>query len=151
MVSCTEFIPLYSELFKYIEDKSDHDAVVRYWHEIAEKYVRQRLGGLVAEKGMAGCWEYWSHSLNEEAADFIMEYDDEENTFSIHMRHCPSAGMLNEMEHMEPYHDYCGHCVELYPPILKEYGIMSDEKDSFVDQKTASCRESYYIPKSKAD
>ena len=30
MISCTEFIPLYSELFKYLEDIGGHDEVVRY-------------------------------------------------------------------------------------------------------------------------
>ena len=32
MISCTEFIPVYSELFKYLEEeKGGHDEVVRYW------------------------------------------------------------------------------------------------------------------------
>ena len=147
MVSCTEFIPLYSELFKYIEDKDSHDAVVRYWNELSEKYLQNSLGARVAEKGMAGCWDYWAPPLNEEAADFRMEYDDEENTFFIDMRHCPSAGLLNSMEHMEPYHDYCGHCGYLYPPVLKEYGILEKTDDCYVDQENSRCKLSFYLPK----
>jgi len=146
MVSCTEFIPLYSELFKYIDEKGGHDAVVRYWRCISEQYVRPRLGVFAAKKGLQGCWEYWEQSLNEEAADFVMKYDDEAQTFSIYMRYCPSAGMLNSFEHMEPYHDYCGHCSHLYAPILEELGIKETD-DGFVDQKAASCRLSFYIPK----
>ena len=36
MISCTEFIPLYSEFFKFIESKGGHDAVVRYWEYISD-------------------------------------------------------------------------------------------------------------------
>lgn len=146
MVSCTEFIPLYSELFKYIDEKAGHEAVVNYWKHISETYVRPRLGDIVAQKGMAGCWEYWKQSLNEEAADFVMTYDDEAQTFSIDMRYCPSCGMLNSLSHMEPYEDYCGHCAVLYAPLLKEYGI-NRGPDVFVDAKNARCMESFILNK----
>lgn len=36
MISCTEFIPLYSEFFKFLEEQDGHDAVVRYWEYISE-------------------------------------------------------------------------------------------------------------------
>jgi len=145
MVSCTEFIPLYSELFGYIEDKADHAAVQRYWKHISEKYVRPRLGGLAAAHGIAACWEYWSKTLNEEAADFTMTFDEEEGVYELIMHHCPSKGMLMELEHMKPYHDYCGHCAALYAPILAEYGIQAEEDYSETDQ--AKCRVKYYLPR----
>ena len=138
MISCTEFIPLYSELFKYIEDKSGYDAVIRYWQYVSDVYVEPRLGALVAEKGIAGCREYWSKSLNEEAADFIMTYDDEKEEFSIIMRYCPSRGLLNSLTHMEPYHDYCGHCTVLYSRVLKKYGICQEFDLSKVDKAKCS-------------
>ena len=90
MISCTEFIPLYSELFKYIEEKDGHEAVVKYWEHISDTYVAGILGKIVAEKGMAGCWEYWSKALNEEAANFVMTYDEEKQEFTTDMRYCPS-------------------------------------------------------------
>lgn len=145
MISCTEFIPMYSEMFKYMEEKDGHDAVMKFWHHIADIYVRERLGKLAAEKGLAACWEYWSHSLNEEAADFVMTYDEEAQTFDLDMRYCPSCGMLNEMKHMEPYYDYCGHCEVLYAPILAEYGVLSS--GSWYDPERACCHEGYYVPK----
>ena len=37
MISCTEFIPLYSEFFKYLEKEGGHDAVLTYWHYISDK------------------------------------------------------------------------------------------------------------------
>ena len=30
MISCTEFIPLYSEFFKYLDKDGGHDAVMEY-------------------------------------------------------------------------------------------------------------------------
>lgn len=129
MISCTEFIPLYSELFKYLEDLGGHDEVMRYWEYISDTYVADLLGRAVAGKGLRGCWDYWAKSLNEEACDFRMELDERAGTFSIDMRHCPSRGMLNSLTHMEPYYDYCGHCAVLYARQLKKFGILSDEFD----------------------
>lgn len=129
MISCTEFIPLYSELFKYLEDLGGHDEVMRYWEYISDTYVADLLGKAVAGKGLRGCWDYWAKFLNEEACDFRMELDERAGTFSIDMRHCPSRGMLNSLTHMEPYYDYCGHCAVLYARQLKKFGILSDELD----------------------
>ncbi len=145
MISCTEFIPVYSELFKYLEEeKGGHDEVVRYWEYISDTYVADLLGTEVAGKGIRGCWDYWSKSLNEEACDFRMEMDEKAGTFSIDQRKCPSRGMLNSLEHMEPYHDYCGHCSLLYARQLEKYGIFKDVFDkSHVDE--ARCYESYKI------
>ena len=120
MISCTEFIPLYSELFKYLEELGGHEEVVRYWEYISDTYVAELLGSAVSGKGLRGCWEYWAKSLSEEACDFRMELDEPEGTFSIDMRRCPSRGMLNALSHMEPYYDYCGHCAVLYSRQLKK-------------------------------
>lgn len=142
MISCTEFIPLYSELFKYLEELGGHEEVVRYWEYISDTYVAELLGSAVTGKGLRGCWEYWAKSLNEEACDFRMELDEPAGTFSIHMRGCPSRGMLNSLTHLEPYYDYCGHCALLYARQLEKYGITADRFDmSRVEQ--AKCFERY--------
>ena len=145
MVSCTEFIPLYSELFKFIEEKEGRDGVIKYWEHIRDVYVEPRLGKLAEEKGMAACWEYWSKSLNEEAADFTMTYDDEAEEFAIDMRYCPSKGMLNDCKHIKPYYDYCGHCAFLYAPVLARYGIESEEDYSRTGK--AACSLKFFKPK----
>lgn len=143
MLSCTDFIPAYSELFKYIEEKEGYDGVVKYWEHISDTYVADNLGGLVEEKGMLGCWEYWSKALNEEAADFGMTYDDEAQIMTSDMRYCPSKGMLMELTYMEPYHDYCGHCNILYSRVLKKYGIVKEMDHSECDQ--AKCKSKMYF------
>jgi len=139
MISCTEFIPLYSELFKYLEELGGHEEVVRHWEYISDGTISDSLGGEVAAKGIRGCWDYWSKSLNEEACDFRMELDEEAGTFLIDMRRCPSKGHLLDYPHVEPYHDYCGHCPALYNRVLVKYGIYPIGHDlSHTDE--ARCR-----------
>ncbi|MCK4465884.1 MAG: hypothetical protein KAU83_09245, partial [Bacteroidales bacterium] len=71
MISCTEFIPAYSELFKYIEEKEGKAAVVDFWNYLSDIFLTN-LKDLVIKNGIRGCWMYWNHTLNEEAADFTM-------------------------------------------------------------------------------
>lgn len=122
MISCTEFIPAYSELFKFIEQKAGEKAVLDYWHHISEKGLNM-LRDLVIKHGIRGCFMYWSHTLNEEAADFTMTLDEEVGEFRIVVHHCPSKGRLLEHKHIEPYHNYCGHCDVLYRRILEPLGF----------------------------
>jgi hypothetical protein len=92
----------------------------------------------VEKNGIRGCWLYWTHTLNEEAADFTMELDEEKGVFRIIMHHCPSKGRLNELQHIEAYHDYCGHCDVLYRRVLKPLGYEVTFDMSECDQ--ARCR-----------
>lgn len=142
MISCTEFIPLYSELFKYLEKIGGKREVEKYWEYISDNYTSVFLGDEVASNGIRGCWNYWSKSLNEEACDFAMELDEKEGTFLIDMRRCPSKGHLLEYEHIEPYHNYCGHCPALYDSCLEKYGIYPDGHD-LSKTDVASCKLRY--------
>jgi hypothetical protein len=121
MISCTEFIPAYSELFRYLEERGGREEVVRFWEDLSDRFLGN-LRALVEEHGLRGCWLYWSHTLNEEAADFRMELDEEAGEFRIIIRDCPSKGLLMSLDHMEPYHDYCGHCDVLYRRVLEPLG-----------------------------
>ena len=121
MISCTEFIPAYSELFKFLEARGGRPAVERFWEHLADRFLGN-LKSAVQEHGLRGCWTYWSHTLNEEAADFTMELDEDAGRFRIIMHHCPSMGRLLEIGHVEPYHDYCRHCDVLYRRVLEPLG-----------------------------
>lgn len=121
MISCTEFIPAYSALFDYLEQRGGKAAVLDFWNYLADNFLGN-LRDLVIANGIRGCWLYWSHTLNEEAADFTMTLDEEAGEFSITMQHCPSKGRLIELQHIEPYHDYCRHCDVLYRRILEPLG-----------------------------
>ena len=121
MIACTEFIPAYSELFKFLEAKGGRKAVLDFWNYLSDRFLNN-LRDLVTANGIRGCWLYWAKSLNEEAADFTMELDEEAGTFCIVMHHCPSKGRLMEYRHITPYHDYCGHCDVLYRRVLEPFG-----------------------------
>jgi predicted ArsR family transcriptional regulator len=137
MISCTEFIPAYSQLFKTLERLGGQAAVEAYWRHLSAKFLTN-LHDLVVAQGLRGCWLYWSHTLSEEAADFTMELDEEAGTFSILMHHCPSKGRLLEWKHIEPYHDYCRHCDTLYREVLEPLGFSYEVDLSQCDQ--ARCR-----------
>lgn len=121
MIPCTHFIAAYSELFRHLEGLGGVEAVERFWGYLAENYLGD-LDRLVKEHGIRGCWLYWSRTLNEEAADFTMDLDEERGEFRIRMLQCPSKGRLLEYEHIEPYADYCRHCDVLYRRILEPLG-----------------------------
>ena len=125
MISCTEFIPAYSELFKFLHNKDDKESVVKFWASLSDAFLGN-LRDLAAKKGLAGCFEYWSHTLSEEAADFKMTLDEENGVFTIEMRHCPSMGLLIAAEHIKPYEFYCEHCDLLYRRVLEPLGFEYD-------------------------
>jgi len=122
MISCADFIPAYSELFKFLEQRGGRQAVEDFWNYLADNFLHN-LKSLVEEHGIRGCWMYWKRTLNEEAADFTMELDEQAGEFRIEMEHCPSKGLLTECERIEPYHDYCRHCDVLYRRVLEPLGF----------------------------
>lgn len=136
MISCTEFIPAYSEGFKFLEKINGREEVEKFWDRLSDLYLKDSLKKLIMEEGLAGCYNYWSHSLNEEAANFTMVLDEKIGEFYIDMHHCPSKGMLMQMKHMEPYHSYCDHCQALYKPIAEKAGFVYETK---IDSDNARC------------
>jgi hypothetical protein len=144
MISCTEFIPAYNELFKYLEEKQGKTAVVDFWDYLSDIYLTN-LKESVTVNGIRGCWIYWSKTLEEEAADFTMELDDEAGEFFITMHYCPSKGRLLEYKHILPYPDYCEHCDMLYRRVLEPLGYTYDLDRSQSDQ--ARCRISIKVIK----
>jgi hypothetical protein len=136
MISCTEFIPAYSELFKFLEGKGGRQAVMDFWNYLSDNFLGN-LKSLVEKNGIRGCWLYWTHTLNEEAADFTMELDEEAGEFRITMHHCPSKGRLLEYKHFAPYQDYCKHCDVLYRRVLEPLGYEYRFDGSRTDQ--AAC------------
>ena len=148
MISCTEFIPLYSEFFKYLERRGGHDAVMDYWIHISDTsigdttnpnslaYKCEKLGGF------EGAVAYWGHTLTEEACDLFEMEDRNEKVKYSHMRHCPSRGMLNALSHVEPYYDYCSHCNVIYARVLEKYGVVYERDNSQI--ANAECRGCFY-------
>ncbi len=121
MISCTDFIPFYSELFKFLDEQGGEKAVLDFWNTLSDRYL-VNLKDLVREHGIRGCWIYWSRALNEEAAGFTMELDEAAGEFKCTMSECPSKAMLLKLKHMIPYDHYCRHCDVLYRRVLEPLG-----------------------------
>lgn len=155
MISCTEFIPLYSAFFQFLEEKGGHDAVVKYWKYLSGRSIGDKTNPyslasfMEREGGLEGAWSYWKRVVEEEACDIYRFYDREKGYFCSHMRYCPSRGMLNSLEHVEPYYDYCEHCNVLYAPVLEQYGVIFERDNSKVDN--AECFSIAYIKGNRPD
>lgn len=157
MISCTEFIPLYSEFFRFLEEREGHDAVMRYWLFISGRNVGNRANPYslssflerYKDNPMEGAWRYWCRALKEEASNTIRVYNSKENYVLSHMRHCPSRGRLNALEHIEPYYDYCEHCGVVYSPTLEEFGLVMERDHSGI--ANAECKSILYVKGHRPD
>ena len=148
MISCTEFIPLYSEFFKFLDSRGGYDEVLKYWYHISDTslgdptnphsmvYHMDRLGGF------DGARAYWSHTTSEEACDTYSVLDPVNRYSYSEMRYCPSRGMLNELKHIEPYEHYCEHCKIIYSRVLEKYGVVYERDHSMVHK--AQCTSLLY-------
>ncbi len=149
MISCTEFIPAYSELFAFIEDKYGREAVSAYWRHrfTSTEKVKYPLLEFLEREGIRGCYSYWGGSLNEEAADFTMMLNEKAGWFKIKMHKCPSKGRLLKLKDetgFAPYHSYCLHC-DSYRFSLSRVGLEYIYDFDGVDK--AACTAFVYDPK----
>lgn len=147
MISCTEFIPSYSELFTYLEDKHGREEVSCFW-----KYLFEPTGdgipliNFVKREGIRGCFSYWAGTLNEEAADFTMYLNEKAGWFMNVMHHCPSKGRLLKLKDeigITPYHDYCLHC-DSYRSAVEKVGLKYIY--NFIGTDRAACSMLIYDP-----
>lgn len=126
MISCKDFIPAYSEFFKYLEKEHGHQEVLDFWNALFTPDGKGiSLVNYVEKSGIRGCFEYWAHSLNEEAADFTMYLNEKRGFFQIIMHHCPSKGRLLEQKEktgIPPYEHYCLHC-DYYRLAVEKHGL----------------------------
>lgn len=149
MISCTEFIPAYSELFTWLEEKKGREEVDRYWKWLFDPSCDSiPLDGYLEREGLKGCFSYWAVSLNEEACDFTMMLNEKQGWYRDIMHHCPSKGRLLELQkevpEFVPYHDYCMHC-DNYRLSLEKAGLKYIYDFNGIDH--AACSELIYDPK----
>ena len=149
MISCTEFIPAYSELFSFLDENyGGHSEVERFWTYLFKPDGKGiPLINFAKKNGLRGCWEYWKGTLTEEAADCIKIMNEKEGWVYSEMYYCPSKGRLLELEKeigFKPYYDYCGHC-DHYRATLGEVGFVYFRNNLNVDK--AACSSLIYDPK----
>ena len=115
MISCTEFIPSYSELFSFLDENfGGHAEVERFWDYLFKPDGKGiPLINFAKKNGLRGCWDYSTGTLTEEAADVTRYFNEKGGWIHSEMHYCPSKGRLLEYEKtigLKPYYDYCGHC-----------------------------------------
>ena len=148
MISCTEFIPAYSELFSYLDKKYGRAEVDKFWEYLfAPTGDGVPLINFLVKEGIRGCYSYWAGTLNEEAADFTIYLNEKAGWYHSVMHHCPSKGRLLELEKelgITPYPDYCLHC-DHYRSAIEKAGLKYIY--NFIGTDSAACSELVYDPK----
>lgn len=147
MISCTDFIPVYNALFCYLEEHYGRREIDNYWKTVFKPGGGSPLVNFLRAEGLAGCFTYWSGTLNEEAADFSMYLNEKRGFFKLVMHHCPSKGRLLELQQqigLEPYRDYCLHC-DSYRAACREVGL--EYIYDFQNTDKAGCSLLIYDPK----
>jgi hypothetical protein len=141
MISCSEFIWVYNELFKFLDESGGEAKVIEFWKGISDEFLGN-LRAYIEAEGLKGMHRYWSHTLGEEGGRHTMTlYDD---MFVIDMHDCPSAKLIHHAGRVEPYPKYCEHCRWLYPPLIEEYGYKVDYY--ILDCQKGRCRMTVRIP-----
>ena len=97
MISCTEFIPAYSTLFTYLEEKFGPAEVPKYWGLHFDP-TKSALYKYVSKEGIKGCFTYWTGTLNEEAADFTMYLNQKRGYYPSGYAPLPLQGSSAEAE-----------------------------------------------------
>ena len=125
MISCTEFIPLYSEFFKFLDRQGGYETVLDYWNYLSDTSLGDETNPhsmvyhIEREGGFEGARAYWRHTSTEEACDTYSVVDPVNKYSYSEMYYCPSRGMLNNLKHIEPYEHYCDHCNVIYSRVLE--------------------------------
>ncbi len=148
MISCKDFIPAYSEFFKFLASKKGAEEVNRYWGiHFDPKNRTTPLAKIVEKEGIKGCFTYWTGTLNEEAADFTMYLNEKRGFYLLSMHRCPSKGRLLELQNsqgLEPYEEYCFHC-DFYRHSIEPFGLKYLYNFQGIDK--AACSILVYDPK----
>ncbi len=148
MISCTEFIPAYSELFKYLDERKGYPEVQKFWRYLFKPDGKGiPLINFLKKDGLKGAFDYWSGTLSEESADVTRIMNLKEGWIKSVMHYCPSKGRLLELKDeigIDPYPHYCDHC-DYYRAALEECGLTWIYDFSNVDR--AACSSIIYDPK----
>lgn len=149
MISCKDFIPVYSEIFCYLESHFGQQEVDNYWNAIFKVNANKKSPLLICleKEGLKGCYTYWNGTLNEEAAHFSMYLNEKRGFFIIDMHRCPSKGRLVDLQAqigLKPYPHYCLHC-DGYRNACKEVGL--EYIYNFQNMDKAGCSILIYDPK----
>ena len=134
VIPSADFFGVYCATFRYIHDRFGREALEKFWAEYVADQFLWHLEKLVEEKGLQGMYEYWSHALAEEEADFELELGPD--YFAIDLRVCPALRWLRQHGKL-CFEDYCAHCPALYSRIMARHGYSWHQE---IDAQAGRCR-----------
>lgn len=158
MICSPEFIKVYSDTFKFIDENLGYVAVENYWKRIApialEELDRCVFKAKWSEEnintqegfnavGLAAARDYWDRVLKAEGAVYSIDASivGERTAFTSHkpfiraltlnIYECPSLKILGD----KAYENYCAHCIVMYQPIFDKNGY-----DYALERKEKGCK-----------
>ncbi len=135
MISCTEFILAYNELFKFLHHRHGRQALDDFWIYISDNYLTD-LRDLLMKRGLEGVKDYWTRVCTEEGDKFKITFSDD--PFILDVEQCTSIGKLRKNKHVDRHPEYCKHCDILYRRIYEDYGYSYNIE--YVDVELGKCR-----------
>ncbi|MFV0338730.1 MAG: hypothetical protein ACK5LK_10880 [Chthoniobacterales bacterium] len=124
MIGTYDFCGHYEWTFDWLEKQGGEKLLREYWDEAISQDSQRHARALIAQ-GIEGMKKYWTHTLDEEAADYAFTADDKH--FRADMHACPSKGFLIK-NGLEQHHDYCDHCMGWIGPAMKDSGFVIDHE-----------------------
>ena len=131
MIGCYDFCGHYEWTFDWLDKEQGIELVRDYWEGAISVDSQRHARDLIVPLGFEGMKKYWTHTLEEEAADFVFSSD--ENRFRADMLQCPSKGFLLNNK-LEQYSDYCDHCIGWIGPVMKDAGFVIDHEHNHCGQ-----------------
>ena len=125
MIGCHDFCGHYEWTFAWLEAQGGHGLVREYWDGAINHDSQRHARDLILSRGFEGMKEYWGHTLDHEAAGYVMTATDD--VLRIDMHKCPSKGFLIH-NGLAQYPDYCDHCMGWIGPLMKEAGYVVDHE-----------------------
>jgi len=120
LISCIEFVPIYSEFFKFLDERHGKQAVIDFWVAFSDKYLKP-MRALIEEKGLSGIEEYWNRTLSESGGKYDIKKT--EDGIVLDILNCPTIGVFRkEFSYLEPYTDYCDHNEHIFGTMIKDCG-----------------------------
>lgn len=131
MLGSYDFCGHYEWTFEWLRHQGGEALVREYWDAAIHRDSQTHARDLILPKGLTGMKEYWSHTLDHEAAGYTITPT--EKVFRMDIHDCPSKGFLVR-NGLAQYHDYCDHCMGWIGPLMKEAGFVVDHEHNHCGQ-----------------
>ncbi len=119
MISCTETILAYNELFKFLEAHHGAEAVDELWRFLGDAYFDD-LRAVIAARGLEGIRQYVEDTWLQEGD--VLTINAEPDRLVVNVEECSSRRTLLNAEHLVPYPRYCQHCDVMYRRVFGDCG-----------------------------